>query len=197
MSDRDDKRLREAAWTMSHILDAMEVNEVPIDSCLLAGEIARDTGRALGYRARMFPVRVRVRHEDGRVGREIGYDDLSPQAVAEDRYHGHVLCLWDDKVALDPTAPQFDPAIAKPGKPGTRSRVRAEAIPSLAFPIGREFAKRQAPVVLPLESGWTLSYEPFDDHGDWAKPSAGNDTDTRLSIRESGRMIAERVRRRR
>lgn len=195
MSDRDTKRLREAGTVMAHVLDAMYANDVPIDSCILAGEIAREAGRALGYRARIFPVRVRVSHKDGREGHHIGYRELSPEALAENRYPGHVLCLWDDKVGLDATAPQMDPDLhAKPASGGGMTAVRPEAIPALAFPVPREFVKRQEGLTIgPLDSGWVLDYEGFDDGGEWARNDE-IDAGTRRSLQHVGAQIAKLVR---
>lgn len=180
------KRLREAGHTVMLIVDAMQANDVPVDSCILAAELAREAGRVLGYRARIFPVRAKARHTDGREGRDVGYQPLSPESVADNRYAGHVVCLWDDKVALDPTAPQLDPLMYGNGK----ERVYPEIEP-VAFEVDRKFVKGGLGA-LPMENGWTVYYEPFDDDGDWAR--ADVDATTRINAQRIGRAIAERVR---
>lgn len=167
-----EKLYDEATEVVAQIVYAMVANGIPIDSCLLAAELARETGRALGHRAGMVPVRVRATHEDGREGRSLGYTE----SVAADRYNGHVIVVYDGKVALDPTAPQ----------------VHREIKP-LVFEVPRGFGAKVEHASAE-SNGWTLDYTAFDDKGDWATGVMSEDVRQAQTI---GRLIANSVRRER
>lgn len=166
---KDMKRAADAARTIDLVVETMVANRIPIDSCLLAAELGRETGRALGYRARVQPVRVALFTKAGReIGRSVGFTerDLGP-----DRYNGHVVTVWDDRIALDPTAPQMSPTV-----------------PPLAFAVDASF--RREPLRVELGNGIYALYTPFDDEGDWVR---GVDSETARDARKIGKLLAGRV----
>jgi hypothetical protein len=191
VNEKGTRRLREAGRAMHAVLDTFQANDVPIDSCILAAEVLRDTGRELGYRARVFPVKVRPVGPDGQEGRAVGHGPPTPESAAADRYHGHVLCLWDDRVAIDATAPQLEPV--PEGYVEGQRRTLGRIIPSFAVEVPRSFVKGE-PFTVKLENGWMIEYEPFDDGGDWARNDEV-DAQSRVTMRHNARVLARAVRR--
>lgn len=172
-----DKLLREATTAVELVAYAHRASGLPVDICASTALVMLHAGRQLGYRTRALPVRIGVHGPDGQEGRHLGYDfDLIAQL--EGRYNGHVIALWEEQIVLDPTAPQMD-----------------KAIPSLCFPVPRSFGKGE-PYTLELDSGWRLTYTPFDDHGDWIRGPESTG-EAHREARSSGQALAAQVRPRR
>lgn len=184
---KSDKRLRDAEEAVAIVTGMIHASDVTIDICIGTGALLMHTGRALGYRARVQPTRVRTSMPDGQAGpRRIGYG-LSDEGKAHNRYDGHLLCLWDDQVALDVTAPQFGTSVFDPTVPHFGS-----PIPPLWFEVPRSFVKGE-PYDLMLSSGWIINYVPFDDGGDWVRDSDA-DGSVHRAIQEMARLVARRIR---
>lgn len=164
------RRLRDAGKIAAIVLDAMAATDVPIDTCIMASEITRESARALGYRARVLPCRVRVpKAPPGVVVRELGY---SP-TVEVDRYNGHAVALIDGRVVVDVTAAQIASGVPSP--------VIFEA--SRAVKVGH---------ALTVEvRDFQIIYMPFDDGGDWTR---GVDSAMARDGQRIGREIASIIR---